>query len=68
MRLRWAAVVLGVGLALIAIRLDDRRAAWAALGVLGFALVLRFAIPHPEGSPGDDGEEPPDMSGPSSAA
>ena len=47
MRLRWAAVVLGIGLALVAIRLDDRRVAWAALGVLSVALVLRFLMPRP---------------------
>jgi hypothetical protein len=51
-RLRWAAAALGVGLALVAIRLDDRRVAWAALVVLGVALALRFAIPRQD-TPGD---------------
>lgn len=58
-RLRWVVIVLGVALALVAIRLDDRRVAWVALGVLCLALVLRFAIPRPE-TTDDDRQDPGD--------
>lgn len=38
---------LGVVLALVAVRLDDRRITWVAIGVLGLAFALRFAGPRP---------------------
>jgi len=64
MRFRWVVIILGVALALVAIRLDDRRVAWVALVVLGLALALRFVMPRqrsgkadrdgPSGPSGDD--------------
>ncbi len=45
-RLRLVVIVAGVALALVAVRLDDRRATWAAIAVLGLALALRFAVPR----------------------
>ena len=46
MRVRWVVIILGVALALIAIRLDDSRVAWVALVVLCLALALRFVRPR----------------------
>ena len=57
MRFRWGVIVVGVILALVAIRLDDRRVAWVALAVLLLALLLRFATRRPGASP--DGPEQP---------
>jgi hypothetical protein len=59
MRFRWVVIVLGVALALVAIRLDDRRVAWVALGVLSLALLLRFATPRP-GTIRDEPDHPTD--------
>ena len=59
MRVRWAVIILGVALALVAIRLDDRRVAWVALAVLSVALALRFAMPR-RSAPVDDRDEPTD--------
>ncbi len=57
MRFRWVVIVLGVALALGAIRFDDHRIAWVALGVLSLALLLRFAMPRPGTM--DDERDPP---------
>jgi hypothetical protein len=57
MRFRWGVIIVGVTLALVAIRLDDRRVAWVALAVLSLALLLRFAVRRPGGT--SDGRRGP---------
>ena len=59
MRVRWAVIILGIALALVAIRLDDHRVAWVALAVLSVALALRFAVPR-RSAPDDDQDRPGD--------
>lgn len=59
MRIRWVAIILGIALALVAIRLDDHRVAWVALAVLSIALAMRFAMPR-RSAPVDDRNEPRD--------
>ena len=59
MRFRWGVIVVGVMLALVAIRLDDRRVAWVALAVLSLALLLRFATRRP-GTTRDGQDHPSD--------
>jgi uncharacterized membrane protein YfcA len=61
MRLRWGVIIVGIALALVAIRLDDRRVAWVALVVLAIALALRFASPR-RAAPADNRDEPTDSS------
>lgn len=59
MRLRWGVVIVGIALALLAIRLDDRNVAWAALVVLSVALALRFAVRR-RAAPEDERDDPTD--------
>lgn len=46
LRVRIALSLTGLLLAGLAVALDDRRLTWAALGVLGAALVMRFILPR----------------------
>ena len=46
LRIRIALSLTGLLLAGLAVALDDRRFTWAALGVLGAALVVRFVVPR----------------------
>lgn len=41
-RVRVAVIILGIALSLLALRLDDRRLTWVAIGVLAVALLLGF--------------------------
>jgi hypothetical protein len=57
-RIRLAVIVLGVGLALAAIRFDDRRLTWVAIVVLAVALALRL-VTRRSADHGDIGGTPP---------